>query len=655
MFCKLIWLWSALACAPGTLFADPSLPHLFSDHMVLQREADIHVWGWADPAEKIAVSLADVTREAVTSQDRRWEVMLPPMPAGGPYTLNIRGKTTIDVKDVMIGEVWIASGQSNMTYAVKGAATADEALRNADRPEIRLFTVPGRVAVAPQQDTAAASWKVCTPDVAREFSAVAYFFAVRLEETLHVPIGVIESAWPGSAAEEWTDEESLRSSPILEPILQRWADSPADVRKFAMQAAGFDLEFDDFELLPPSGSSKAPLMLSDFDSGLASVSTGGAWTYSWKDAPQTSLTVVSPGHGDKGYAIRVGGLVGELDDARLTAAFKPENATMDLSGYAGVRFWVRGEGKFRLLTLQPTITDWDNYGAAMLDATPEWKPVTIWFKDLKQDGWGVVEPLTLSSLSALALQTTANVGYPDRPPAGLYDGMISPLEPYRIRGAIWYQGEGNGFRGYQYRWLLPALIRTWRDKWEEGDFPFLIVQLPNYGTSPELGNSLWAEVRDAQFLASKTIRNTGLAVTIDLGDPKNLHPPRKQEVGERLALWALGTTYHQAIVYSGPLYDSMKVEGKQARIQFRLFGSHLVAHGGVLKGFSIAGADRKFHWADARIDGDSVIVSSVDVAEPLAVRYDWSNSPDGNLFNSEGLPASPFRTDDWAGETDNTR
>jgi sialate O-acetylesterase len=652
---KLIFFAALLAFACADLNADPSLPHFFSDHMVLQRDSKIRVWGWADPQEKIEVTLGAERGEAVAAADRRWETTLPAMAAGGPFLLSVRGNKTVEFKDVMVGEVWVASGQSNMTFALKGAATAAAALANADRPDIRLFTVPGRVATTPQQDTLPATWKVCTAETAKEFSAVAYFFAVRLEESLHVPLGIIESAWPGSAGEEWTTRESLASSPILKPILQRWDNSPADVKAAAAEPQAIDLEFDDFELLPTPESGKAPLVLSDFEKGLASVSTGGNWTYSWKDSPQTSFTIVSPGRGDNGYAMRVTGRVAELDDAQLTASFRPENATADLSGYAGVRFWVRGNGKFRLRSLQPTITDWDNYGAATLDATPDWKEVTIWFKDLKQDGWGVVEPFTPSALSGLTLEAMPNVGYSDRPPAGLYQGMIAPLERYRIRGVIWYQGEGNGFRGYQYRSLLPALIRTWHEKWEEGDFPFLIVQLPNYGTSPELGNSLWAEVREAQFLTSQAVSNAGLAVTIDVGDPKNLHPPQKKEVGERLALWALGSTYGEKIVYSGPLYESMHVEGNQVRIRFRLFGSELAAHGAVLKGFSIAGQDRKFHWADARIDGDTVIVSSAAVSAPVAVRYDWANSPDGNLFSSAGLPASPFRTDDWPGETNDAR
>jgi len=643
------WILAAIVCGLicGKVSADPVLPHIFSDHMVLQREADIRIWGSADAGEKIAASLGQAKRETVADTDGRWELTLPPMSAGGPFVLTVEGKKTIELKDVMIGEVWVASGQSNMTYAVSGATGAAEEIPKADRPEIRLFTVPGRVAVTPQTDTLLASWRVCTPDRAKEFSAVAYFFARRLQESLHVPIGIILSAWPGSGGEEWTDPESLRQDPILEPIVDHWGALAAGVKSFAAEGASVDLEYDDFELIPSPGSSEKTLLLSNFDDGSASVSPDGEWTYSWQDAPRTAFDLVSPGRGGAGFTARVSGRIAELDSSRLEAAFKPGSAPTDLSAYAGVRFWVRGEGKFRFQSLQPTITDWDNYEGETLQASREWNPVTIWFKDLKQEGWGVSMPFTPTTLSGFRLLSMPNVGDPPRPPSGLYKGMIAPLAPYPIRGAIWYQGEGNTSRAYQYRHLLPALIQAWR----ESDFPFLIVQLPNQGVSPELGDSIWAELREAQLLASEAVPNTGLAVTIDVGEMKNLHPSNKQPVGERLALWALGTTYGQKIVYSGPLYKSMRVEGTQVRIRFNLFGSTLAVHGGALKGFAIAGPDRKFHWADAHIDGDTIIVSSADVESPVAVRYDWANSPEGNLCDQEGLPASPFRTDDWPGAT----
>ena len=623
--------------------------------MVLQRDFEIPVWGWAEPGERISVSLAERRRDTVTGADGRWKVVLPALPAGGPFVLMVRGQETVVVKDVMLGEVWVASGQSNMTYALSGAADAAEEIPQAIYPDIRLFTVPKRIALTPQADTLPAAWQVCSPETAKDFSAVAYFFGRDLYQALGVPLGIILSAWPGTQGEEWTDADSLQRDPILQPIEQRWDASPPAVKAFAAQPAAFSLEFDDFELLPKPGGAASPLLLSNFDDGTSRVATGGDWTYTWQDAPDTAFELTAPGQGGAGYAARVAGKLGGASSSRLQANFKRDGSATDLSLYAGIRFWVRGSGSFQFQMLQPSITDWDNYAVEAVHAGPDWKPMTIWFKDLKQAGWGVQLPFTPRALSGFLLDCVTPVGDPPRPPSGLYDGMIAPLEPFRIRGAIWYQGEGNTWRAYQYQKLLPALIRAWRTQWGEGDFPFLIVQLPNYGESPELGDSIWAELREAQLLTAETVPNTGLAVTIDVGDPKNLHPPRKAEVGHRLALWALGTIYGKKLVYSGPLYDSMQVEGSEIRIRFRHVGSGLEARGGPLKGFAVAEADRKFHWADARIEGDSVVVSSAAVSVPVSVRYAWASSPDCNLYNKDGLPASPFRTDDWPGATAGNR
>jgi sialate O-acetylesterase len=569
------------------------------------------------------------------------------MRAGGPFALTVQGRKTIVFRDVMLGEVWIASGQSNMTYALGGATGAEKEIPNASYSEIRFFTVPKKIAVAPQADTLAAAWEVCSPETAKNFSAVSYFFARDLHKVLGVPVGIILSAWPGSAGEEWTDPASLRREPVLKPILERWDSSAADVKTYAAHPTEFSIEFDDFELLRAGNDAQGPLSLSNFDDGAAQISTGGNWTYDWQGAPDSVFELVTPGRDGRGFAARVEGALDGASSSRMEASFKRDHSASDLSPFVGIRFWVRGNGTFLFQALQPTIQDSDNYSTGMIEATREWKQVTIWFKDLKQAGWGVYAPLTLNALAGFAIINMTTVGDPARPPSGLYEGMIAPLQPYRIRGAIWYQGEGNTWRADQYRTLLPGLIRGWRSGWKEGDFPFLIVQLPNHGTSPELGDSIWAELREAQLVTAKTVPNTGLAVTIDVGDPHNLHPPRKAEIGQRLAVWVLGTTYGEKIVYSGPIYGSSEIMGGEIRIHFLHRGAGLETRDGALKGFSIAGADRKFHWANARIEGESIVVSSPDVMSPVAVRYAWAGSPECNLYNKEGLPASPFRTDNW--------
>jgi sialate O-acetylesterase len=640
-------LFASLA---STLCAEPRLPHLFSDHMVLQRGADIHVWGWAAPGESITVGLAGKSQQTTAANDSRWSVSFPALPAGGPFLLEVRGSKTIVIRDVMIGEVWVASGQSNMTYDLGAAATGAQEVPKANDSGLRFFTVPKRIAVEPLDDTLPASWEIATSETSKKFSAVGYFFARDLRRALGVPVGVILSAWPGSAAEEWTDPASLRREPLLQPIASRWDASSPGQKAYAAKSREFSLEFDDFELLPVRPDAPTTVF-SDLNDGSARTSTGGDWNFTWDDAPESAFSLVAPGRGGTGYAARIAGSLDGTSCARLQAQLHADGSSANLSDYAGIRFSVRGNGAFSFRTMQPSITDWDDYSSNTFHATPNWQQVTIWFKDLKQAGWGVQKEFTLNQITAFALVCMTDLEDPPRPPSGMYEGMINPLESYGIRGAIWYQGESNTDRAFQYRALLPAMIRGWRNAWKLGDFPFLIVQLPNHGSSPEFGDSIWAELREAQLITANSVKNAGLSVTIDVGDPQNVHPARKEEVGQRLALVALGTTYGKKIAYSGPLYESMRAEGKEIRIRFQPTASKLQAHGESLHGFKVAGADHKFHRAVARIDGETVVVTSPEVETPVAVRYAWANNPDCNLYNEAGLPASPFRTDDWPGES----
>ena len=633
--------------------AAPVLPTLFSDHMVLEQDREIHVWGKADPAEKVTVSIAGHSVTAVADTAGRWSVYLPALKAGGPFTLTVQGtRQQVVFKDVVVGEVWVASGQSNITFGLSAADGADTEVPKADYPQIRLFMVPKKIAQVPQENTLPSGWQICTPDTAKGFSAVAYVFARDLHKNLNVPVGVIQSAWPGTPIEEWIDPDALRSDPELKPILDQGDHGRARDEKFADQLVPFELEFDDFELIPSSSASEGS-MLASFDDGTTRTSMGGGFSYGWADAPDTAFDLVSPGRGGSGFAARVAGRLDGAQSSRLTVRYRPDRSPVDLSSYAGIRFWVRGTGSFRFRSLEPTITDYDDYSTRVLKVTADWQAVTVWFRDLRQDGWGVAKPFTQDALWGFSIESLTTLGYAPMPVSGLYQGMITPLLRYAFRGAIWYQGESNALRAYQYRKLLPTLIANWRNASKNENLEFLIVQLPNHGATPdEPGESAWAELREAQLLTVKHTPQTGLAVTIDVGDPKDLHPHRKAEVGQRLALWALGTTYKKPIAYAGPLYESVDIAGSEIRIHFSHVGAGLEARGaGTLEGFSIAGVDRKFHWADARIEGDTVVISSRDVANPVAVRYAWADSPVCNLFNKDGLPASPFRTDDWPGIT----
>lgn len=624
--------------------ADPTLPGLITDHMVLQRNQPIRLRGTADALEIISVTLAGNSATTKTAMDGKWSATLPAMKAGGPFTLVVQGKTTIAIHDVMIGEVWVASGQSNMNFSLSGSTGAEAELLRADRPYIRLFKVPLHSALEPQHSTDA-SWALCNPGTAASFSAVAYYFARDLNLALNVPIGIIQSSWSGSTGEEWTDAQSLQSKPQLKTIVDHWRQTPPEVKDFAENGESFDLQFDDFQLLSSGRGMEKSKKLSMFEDGEARTEGGGYWQTELPGA----LELVEHGQGASPYAAHFSGRMSLEAVPAVHASLHADNSPEDLSGYSALHFYARGKGCFHTHLAIPTIVDGDDYSSQTVCATKQWQKFTVQFQDLRQAGWGVTHPLTLDQVSGFAINMDAGLhGEGQRPPSGLYNGMIVPITEYAIRGAIWYQGEGNANRAGQYRVLLPEMIGSWRRAWGEGNFPFLIVQLPNLG-QPQLNaeDSNWAELREAQLLTAKSVPATELVVTIDLGEAGNLHPPRKAEVGQRLALSALGGVYGRPIEYSGPLLASTEAKSSSIRLRFS-HATGLSAHGGgSLQGFAIAGVDRKFVPATAVIQGSTVIVSSPQVPVPVAVRYAWAGNPICNLVNGADLPASPFRADAW--------
>ena len=499
-----------LSVSTGAVLADVKLPAVIGDNMVLQQGRQVPIWGWAEPGEEVTVSVSWLSMEWTVTTDKqgRWMFKVTSPKVGGPYEMTIRGKNVIAIKNILVGEVWIGSGQSNMQMAVRQSANAEQEIEAANYPNIRLFTVERNVAEEPQTDCVG-SWQLCSPQTVAGFSAVAYFFGRDLHKELDVPIGLIHTSWGGTPAEAWTRREILAKDANLEPIWTRYADV---LKNYPQAKKEYEQKLEE-----------------------------------WKQAVEKA----------------------------------------------------KAEGK------KPPRRPGPPFGP----------------------------------------------GHPHSP-AGLYNAMIAPLIPYGIQGAIWYQGESNVSRAYQYRKLFRAMIQNWRSDWRQGDFPFLFVQLANFmAVNPEPTESAWAELREAQLM-TLALQNTGMAVIIDIGEAKDIHPKNKQDVGKRLALWALARTYRKGLIYSGPIYDSMKVEGNKIVLSFDNIGGGLVCEGGQpLKGFAIAGADRKFVWARATIEGDTVVVSSDKVSQPVAVRYAWADNPVCNLYNKEGLPASPFRTDDWPGVT----
>lgn len=629
--------------------------------MVLQRGRPIPVWGWTTPGAKVSVAIGGKMAQGVAGADGRWQATLPAMKAGGPYTLTIAGPQQAILNNVMLGDVWICSGQSNMQFGVGNLLDPDKVIAQADNPNLRLFTVGMNAQLSPTQDVAG-SWLVCNPTNIKVgtwngFSAVAYFFGQALQKRLGVPIGLIHTSWGGTPAEAWTSAQALRAmgtdfDPALAQVAQ-WN---------ATQQAGQD----PFELMLDAWYAKNDRGSSPDSPWQAPALDDSGWTaISLPTQPQT---------GAGSDFAHFSGVMWLRHDLDLPAGAAGNAAALHLGPIWGSdTVWVNGT--------QVGATDnpwaWRNYSvpARVLKAGAN----EIAIRTLCTDGFGVYGPadqLSLqvagSDLIPLAGDWKSQVGVEladaaplpllrnalQNEPSVLYNGMIAPLIPIAFKGVIWYQGESNAGRSYQYRKLLPAMIEDWRARWGEGDFPFLIVQLPNFGASqPEPSQSGWAELREAQLMTWQHLPKTGMVETIDIGDANDIHPKDKLDVGNRLALAAMAVAYGERNVeYSGPIYKSMTIEGNTIRLTFDHLGGGLVAKGGgKLTGFAIAGADRKWHWADARIEGNQVAVSSPDVPNPVAVRYAWADNPVCNLFGAGGLPASPFRTDDWPGVTLNNR
>ena len=648
-----LWIVFAVCLTAATVTADVRLPAVFSDQMVLQQRSSVVVWGWAEPGERVRVKGSwQWLGGATTVADDRgtWRVQLNTPRAGGPHTLTIQGNNEIVLNDVLIGEVWVCSGQSNMEWTF-GRLNTDEArnaVETADFPHIRLFTVHKNIALEPQADCTG-QWRVCTPETVSEFSAVAFYYGRALHQALDVPIGLINTSWGGTVAEAWTSAEALRAHGDFEDVLERIQNPQAYEQAVK---ARFEKELDEWEK-----------SLAAIDPG-----TNENWFHPlYDDSDWKTMELPSLWSGTE--LEEVDGIVW----FRRVTNLPPSWARNDLELHLGPiddidTVWVNG---VRIGTTR----GWDKprtyrLPASVLRVGPN--VIAVRVIDLRSEGGfgGTEEDMRIGPPGAdvKACATVARtwkykIGYtgtvPPPPqaaeqavnqntPTALYNAMIHPLIPFRIAGAIWYQGESNRNRAIQYRTLFPAMIRDWRSQWGQGHFPFYYVQIApySYGNSEAVDSAL---LREAQMLALKAVPNVGMAVTMDIGEENDIHPQNKWDVGKRLSLWALAQTYDQPdIVYSGPLYRSMKVQGNAIRVSFDHVGSGLVAQGGPLTDFEIAGIDRKFVPAQAVIESrNTVRVSSPEVPNPVAVRYAFRNWAKPNLFNAEGLPASSFRTDNW--------
>jgi sialate O-acetylesterase len=497
---------------------------LFRNGAVLQRDANVPVWGKAKEGETVTVQF-DGQSATTAAKDGIWMVYLKPHKAGGPFVMTVTGENTIALTNVLVGDVWICSGQSNMQFELQFDANAATESSTANYPQLRTFNVWRRNSAQPLAEVSPGKWSECTPASSKYFTAVGYYFGRDLHKATGVPVGLIHSSWGATSAQAWTSLDGLEKEQKLHHYVEEASKLAAN---YAQASATYPGELADY---------REKLKKWEVEVGVAYSETLKAWT--------------------------------------------AENQNLKLEG-------------------KPAI--------------PQPKPV---------------QPKPTEPMSP--------EGHPNKPTV-LFNGMIAPLMPYAIKGVIWYQGEGNAGNSPEYRTLFPRLITDWREKWGQGDFPFLFVQVAPYYNLPP-------EIREAQLLSWQTTTNTAMVVITDVGNATDLHPRQKEPVGARLALAARALAYGEKIEYSGPVFDALKIDGDRAVLGFRHLGSGLLARDGDLKGFTIAGANKRFVAAKAEIQGDTVVVSSDEVQVPVAVRYGWENVPDVNLYNKEGLPASPFRTD----------
>jgi sialate O-acetylesterase len=612
---------------------------LFSDNAVLQRNQPLPVWGTAKTGEKVIVEFAG-QKVTTVAKDGKWLVRLKPLQAGGPFTMTIAGDdNSLALTNILVGDVWLASGQSNMqdplgsTWWAAPIVNWQAEVAAADHPQIRQFKVPMVVSYRPESD-ANGSWAVCSPQTAGDFSAAAYFFARDLQPKINVPIGILFSAWGGTVAEAWTSAGSLKQMPDFTNALA--AICNVDPAQYPKLLAEWYCTNDPGLAARPAWSD-ALTDVSDWKTmklpnywqhaGLTNFN-GIVWFRKEIDLPNTwagktaSLHLDTIDDQDTTWVngIQVGAMFNFADRRNYlvpAAVLKPGRnvitiRVLDTGGLGGI-CGLAANMKLEFL---------GNTSLAPVDLSGDW------------------QYLATTPLARLSPMPPNPSGNPNVVTV-LNNAMIAPLQPFPIKGVIWYQGEANddsNQRARQYRTLFPLLINDWRQHWGIGNFPFLFVQIAPY-------SQMTPEIREAQLLTLEKVPDTAMVVLTDAGDAGNIHPADKQTVGGRLALAARVLAYHEKAEYSGPLFQSMKLKGDRASLRFTHVGGGLVAKGGPLKGFTIAGEDKKFFPARAEIEGDTIIVTSDQVAAPVAVRYGWSNVPDVNLYNKAGLPASPFRTD----------
>lgn len=648
-FCLCIFAFTALfSVAAADTNSLPFVSPMFGDNMVLQRGKLDPIWGWAKPADVITVEIAGHTARAVADASGRWRAEIRPPATGGPYTVKIIGPNqTVEFHEVLVGDVWLCGGQSNMQLGIKHVDNAGQEIKDANHPEIRLFLMNQKVSYFPAKLPDADGWKICSSQTISQggwggFSAVAYFFGRRIQQDIHVPVGLIEDCVGGSPVESWMSPKALR------------------------KVGGYNEKLDAMDRLSAEGAPEY-----------------GSFLMHWLDQYDVGLKDhwASPDLNDSDWqTVHIPGAFEEmgLADDSCVVWFRKEIVLPDPlpAGKASIHLgWVEKMETTYVNGHWVGASSWvehnRDYDVPRSDLKPGTNLVILSiFKWQSKDSFlsnpDLMRLMVGGTVVSLAGEWKARLSFNAKPPhpmpldfenyptmpAVLYLGMIDPVMPLAIKGAIWYQGEANFTQAYRYRTLLPAMIANWRDRFGQGDFPFYIVGLPAFmQRRGEPGTDGWAELREAQALTAEKVPNCALATTVDTGDADNIHPKNKVPVGDRLAYCALAMTYGEKIPYQGPIYTSMKHLRGALKLNFAHTDGGLVVKGGKLGEFSVAGKDQKWYWANATIEGDSVVVSSPEVPDPVAARYAWQANPLATLYNKAGLPAVPFRTDDWKEST----
>lgn len=633
------------------------LPTIFSDGMVLQRNMPIPVFGSGVPGTRVLVQLGADRKSTYVASDGRWLVKLNPLASGGGLTLTVNTSgSRKSFSNIVVGEVWVASGQSNMEWRLENALGGPEEAR-APEPGVRMFTV-ARNAIERPQDDVNGAWQESSPQTAGRFSAVAYFFARDLHRKLKIPVGVIHTSWGGTPAQAWTSLPALSAAPSLKHYVDEYARALAE---YPERKAAYDVAYAEwlkraYKVDPENIGQREGWQNDETDTGwtvctlpntfqttIGVEMLGSVWYHRAIDLP--------PGFSKVDCTLELGP-VDDFDTTYVNGVQIGKTFLETPNAWLVPRKYRIPAGKLRPGRNWIAVRVFNQSGPAGFMGLPNEMKVTC-------DGgpsisiagkWSARIEKKLDALPAevMARQPATPFG-PNHPNAAsnLYNGMIAPLIPFGIKGVIWYQGESNADRAHEYRTLFPTLIQDWRSRWNQGDFPFYFVQLANYmARKSEPSESAWAELRDAQS-STLSLPNTGQAVIIDIGEEKDIHPRNKKDVGARLARIALAKNYGWSIEYSGPVAEKSQIGGTRIRLSFSHASGLKTSDDGPVVGFQIAGQDHVWHWATAVIEGTTVVVSSPEVPHPIAIRYAWSDNPKCNLVNGDGLPAGPFRTDDW--------